>query len=139
MSEIGEEFHSIIKLISGEEIFALVSIEENYEDSVIILQSPVVIKTILHHGTQLVKIKPWIELSDDDVFMIKQDRVLTMTESKDKKLIKIYEDYLNHDTDIFQNQSIKVDVTEKMGYLASVDESRKFLEELFKITKPKES
>ena len=139
MSEIGEEFHSIIKLISGEEIFALVSIEENYEDSVIILQSPVVIKTILHHGTQLVKIKPWIELSDDDIFMIKQDRVLTMTESKDKKLIKIYEDYLNHDTDIFQNQSIKVDVTEKMGYLASVDASRKFLEELFKITKPKES
>ena len=140
MSEIGEEFHSIIKLISGEEIFALVSIEENYEDSVIMLQSPVVIKTINHHGTQLIKIKPWIELSDDNIFMIKPDRVLTMTESKDQKLIKIYEDYLNNDTDLISNQvNTKVNVTEKMGYLGNVDESRKFLEELFKITKPKES
>ena len=137
---MGDEFHSIIKLISGEEIFALVSIEENYEDSVIMLQSPVVIKTINHHGTQLIKIKPWIELSDDNIFMIKPDRVLTMTESKDQKLIKIYEDYLNNDTDIIANQvNTKVNVTEKMGYLGNVDESRKFLEELFKLTKPKES
>ncbi len=137
---MGDEFHSIIKLISGEEIFALVSIEENYEDSVIMLQSPVVIKTINHHGTQLIKIKPWIELSDDNIFMIKPDRVLTMTESKDQKLIKIYEDYLNNDTDLISNQvNTKVNVTEKMGYLGNVDESRKFLEELFKITKPKES
>ena len=137
---MGDEFHSIIKLISGEEIFALVSIEENYEDSVIMLQSPVVIKTINHHGTQLIKIKPWIELSDDNIFMIKPDRVLTMTESKDQKLIKIYEDYLNNDTDLVSNQvNTKVNVTEKMGYLGNVDESRKFLEELFKITKPKES
>ena len=140
MSEIGEEFHSIIKLISGEEIFALVSIDENYEDSVIMLQSPVVIKTINHHGTQLIKIKPWIELSDDNIFMIKPDRVLTMTESKDQKLIRIYEDYLNNDTNIITNQiNTKVNVTEKMGYLGNVDESRKFLEELFKLTKPKES
>ena len=137
---MGEEFYSIIKLITGEEIFALVSIEENYEDSVIMLQSPVVIKTINHHGTQLIKIKPWIELSDDNIFMIKPDRVLTMTESKDQKLIKIYEDYLNNDTDLISNQvNTKVNVTEKMGYLGNVDESRKFLEELFKITKPKES
>ena len=137
---MGDEFHSIIKLISGEEIFALVSIEENYDDSVIMLQSPVVIKTINHHGTQLIKIKPWIELSDDNIFMIKPDRVLTMTESKDQKLIKIFEDYLNNDTDLISNQvNTKVNVTEKMGYLGNVDESRKFLEELFKITKPKES
>ena len=137
---MGDEFHSIIKLISGEEIFALVSIDENYEDSVIMLQSPVVIKTINHHGTQLIKIKPWIELSDDNIFMIKPDRVLTMTESKDQKLIRIYEDYLNNDTNIITNQiNTKVNVTEKMGYLGNVDESRKFLEELFKLTKPKES
>ena len=94
----------------------------------------------MHHGTQLIKIKPWIELSDDNIFMIKPDRVLTMTESKDQKLIKIYEDYLNNDTDLISNQvNTKVNVTEKMGYLGNVDESRKFLEELFKITKPKES
>ena len=138
MSKMGEEFYSIIKLISGEEIFALVSIEENYEDSVIMLQNPVVIKLINHHGTQLIKIRPWIELSDDDIFMIKPDRVLTMTESKDKKIIKIYDDFLNNDGNGFYNESIKVEVSEKMGYLSSVDDARKKLEEVFKL-KPKES
>ena len=138
MSKMGEEFYSIIKLISGEEIFALVSIEENYEDSVIMLQNPVVIKLINHHGTQLIKIRPWIELSDDDIFMIKPDRVLTMTESKDKKIIKIYDDFLNNDGNGVYNESIKVEVSEKMGYLSSVDDARKKLEELFKL-KPKES
>ena len=138
MSKMGEEFYSIIKLISGEEIFALVSIEENYEDSVIMLQNPVVIKLINHHGTQLIKIRPWIELSDDDIFMIKPDRVLTMTESKDKKIIKIYDDFLNNDGNGVYNESIKVEVSEKMGYLSSVDDARKKLEEVFKL-KPKES
>ena len=138
MSKMGEEFYSIIKLISGEEIFALVSIEENYEDSVIMLQNPVVIKLINHHGTQLIKIRPWIELSDDEIFMIKPDRVLTMTESKDKKIIKIYDDFLNNDGNGVYNESIKVEVSEKMGYLSSVDDARKKLEEVFKL-KPKES
>ena len=89
-----EEFHAIIKLISGEEIFALISIDENYEDSTIILQNPVVIKTFNHNGNQMVKVKPWIELSNEDIFMIKPDRVLTMTESKDDHLIKIYNNFL---------------------------------------------
>ena len=39
-----EEFYSIIKLVSGEEIFALVSVDENQEESCIVLQNPVVMK-----------------------------------------------------------------------------------------------
>ena len=94
---MGEEFHSIIKLISGEEVFALVSIDENYDDSVIILQNPVVIKSVNHNGNTILKIKPWIELSDEDIFMVKSDRVLTMSECKDQKIIEIYNNFLNHD------------------------------------------
>ena len=140
MTEMGEEFYSIIKLITGEEIFALVSIDENYEDSVIILQNPVIIKTVQHHGTQLIKIRPWIELSDEDIFMIKPDRVVTMTESKDKRLIAIYNNYLNNDTShVFNNVSSQVGITDEMGYVSSVGEARKKLEELYKLPKTKES
>jgi hypothetical protein len=35
---MGEEFYSVIKLISGEEIFALVSIDNDQEDPIVVLQ-----------------------------------------------------------------------------------------------------
>jgi len=136
---MGEEFHSIIKLISGEEVFALVSIDENYDDSVIILQNPVVIKSVNHNGTTILKIKPWIELSDDDIFMVKSDRVLTMTECKDKKIIEIYNNFLNHDPMMAYQPYGQVGVSSEMGYVSTVQDARKRLEELFKIIKPKES
>ncbi len=136
---MGEEFHSIIKLISGEEIFALVSIDESHDESVIILQNPVVIKSVNHNGNQILKIKPWIELSEEDIFMIKSDRVLTMTECKDRRLIEIYNNFLNHDPLAPYTPYGQVGVSSEMGYVSTVKDARKKLEELFKLTKPKES
>ena len=43
---MGEEFYSTIKLISGEEIFALVSVDDTNPEPVIILQNPLVMKMI---------------------------------------------------------------------------------------------
>ena len=45
-NQIDEEFYSIIKLTSGEEILSLVSIDENDGDPLIILQNPITIKII---------------------------------------------------------------------------------------------
>ena len=39
---MGSDFHATIKLITGEEIFALVSVDNTEEDPVIIMQSPVI-------------------------------------------------------------------------------------------------
>ena len=131
-----EEFYAIIKLISGEEIFSLVSIDENDGDSIVIMQSPVTMKSFNHHGTSLMKIKPWIELSTDDIFVIKYDRIITMTETKDERIINVYNRYLNdeEDTNPFTNKlTSKVNISEKMGYLNSVEESRKKLEDIFNI------
>ena len=36
-----EEFYSIIKLVSGEEILSLISIDENDGDPLVILQNPI--------------------------------------------------------------------------------------------------
>ena len=41
-----EEFHGVIKLITGEEIFALISIEQTDQDPIIMLQSPVTMKML---------------------------------------------------------------------------------------------
>ena len=67
---MGEEFHSIIKLVSGEEIFSLVSIDENEGDPIIILQNPIIMQMFHNAQGAHVKVKSWIELSDEDFFMI---------------------------------------------------------------------
>ena len=77
---MGEEFYCILKLVSGEEIFSSVMVDENEGDPVIVLQNPVTMKTFQNHQGMYVKVKPWIEMSSDDLFMIKLDKVITMTE-----------------------------------------------------------
>ena len=84
---MGDEFYSILKLMSGEEIFALVSIDETGEDVMILLQNPLVMKMMNSPKGEFIKVRKWIELSDDDIFLMKYDKILTMTECKDKKLI----------------------------------------------------
>ena len=129
-----EEFYAIIKLISGEEIFALVSVDENDGNPVIVMQSPVTMRSFNHHGTSLLKIKPWVELSTDDIFVIAYDKVLTMTETHDERIIEVYNRYLSDDdSDDFTDGSSRVNISSKMGYLTSVEDARKNLEDLYKI------
>ena len=132
-----EEFYAIIKLISGEEVFALASVDDSGDESVIILQSPVTMKTFNHHGTSLVKIKPWVEMSSEDIFVIRYDKIITMTETSDQKIIEVYDRYLSDDDDderpLLKNSSSKVNISEKMGYVTSVEEARRHLEDMFKI------
>jgi putative heme degradation protein len=130
---MGEDFYSIIKLISGEELLSLVMVDENDGDPIIVLQNPVIMK--VHSGPTgtYVKVKPWIELSDDDFFMIKLDKVITMTETKDKKLIDLYNHYLSDGDSIeLYKPSGEVKVSDRMGYISSVEDARKKLEELYK-------
>lgn len=128
-----EEFYCILKLISGEEIFSLVMVDENDGDPVIVLQNPVVMKTFQNHQGTHLKVKPWIEMSSDDFFIIKLDKVITMTESKDEKLIEIYNSYIIDDNSMtFSSSSGQIKPSPKMGYLSSVEDARKTLENIFK-------
>ena len=142
---MGDEFYSILKLMSGEEIFALVSIDETGEDVMILLQNPLVMKMMNSPKGEFIKVRKWIELSDDDIFLMKYDKILTMTECRDEKLIAIYNNYCDEDDDgdepieIF-TESGKVKLTNKMGYVSSVEDARKKFEELYKINQePKET
>ena len=85
---MGEEFYSSIKLTTGEEIFSLVCIDENDGDPVLVLQNPVVMKMISTGGSYGIKIKPWMSIPGDDFFIIKLDKIITMTEVKDESMIE---------------------------------------------------
>lgn len=133
---MGDEFYCILKLVSGEEILSLVMIDENDGDTIIILQNPVVMKPVMTPtGESYVKIKPWMELSSDDMFLIRLDKVITMTETKDVKLIQLYEHYVNDDSIEVYKPAGQVKPSSSMGYVSSVEKARKNLENIFKLNK----
>ena len=142
---MGDEFYSVIKLISGEEIFALVSIDESNDDidPIIVLQNPLVMNMVNSQKGSFIKVRRWIELSSEDIFMMRFDRILTMSECRDEKLIAIYDNYVEDGEeeliDIYRSSG-KVKLTNKMGYISSVEDARKKFEELYKINQePKEN
>ena len=137
---MGDEFYAIIKLVSGEEVFSLIMVDDEQENPIIIMQNPIMIK-MLHspHGS-FIKIKPWMELTEEDFFMIRLDKVLTMTESTNEKLIEIYNNYISDDEfEIEMESQGKVKPDSKMGYLSTVEDARKSLETLYKLKDTKES
>ena len=141
---MGEEFYSIIKLMTGEEIFALVSVDENNGAPVVIVQNPLVMKVMDSPKGSFIKVKKWIELSEEDMYVIGYDKILTLTECKDNKIISIYKNYnlnedCNDDIDLYKSSG-KVKITDEMGYISNVEDARKKFEVLFKINQePKEN
>ena len=132
---MGDEFYSIIKMISGEEVLSLVAIDDNDGDPIVVLQNPIIMKMIESRFGMHIKVKPWIELSNEDFFFVKPEKIITMTETKDEKLIDIYKQYIN-DEENDNNDPMspgKVKPSEDMGYLTSVKEARKKLEDIFKL------
>ena len=128
---MGEEFHAVIKLITGEEIFALVSVDENDGDPIIMLQSPVVMKMMHNPTGEYVKIRPWLEIPTDDLYLIKYDRIVTMSEINDEQTIHFYERYLNESEEHDMEFDGRVKLNTKLGFVATVDDARKSLERIY--------
>jgi hypothetical protein len=131
---MGEEFYAIIKLVSGEEIMSLVMTDDNDGDPIVILQDPIIMKMVTSSQGSYVKVKPWMEMSDDDFFIVKLDKIITMTETKDKRMIGLYNNYINEDNNSIElyEPGGRVKPSPKMGYLSSVEDARKKLERIFK-------
>jgi hypothetical protein len=139
---MGDEFYAIIKLVSGEEILSLISIDE------VVMQNPITMKLLHSRNGMHVKVKSWMELASDDFFIVRPDKILTMTETHDERMIEIYTNYLEDedDIDVYKPQSSsnekpsgKIIPSRKMGYLSTVEEARKTLENIFKLEDTKES
>ena len=129
---MGEEFHGVIKLITGEEIFAMISIDENDGDPIIMVQDPVIMKVLQNPTGQYVKVRPWLELPEDNIFLLKYEKIITMTEVKDSQMIEFYQRYLNDDS-LDMEFDGRVKLNPRLGLITTVEESRRRLEEIYKI------
>jgi hypothetical protein len=145
---MGDEFYAIIKLVSGEEVLSLISIDENDGDPLVVMQNPITMKLLHSRNGMHVKVKSWMELASDDFFIVRPDKILTMTETHDKRMIEIYTNYIEDEDnmDIYNPQSPSnekpigdVRPSRKMGYLSTVEEARKTLENIFKLEDTKDN
>ena len=127
---MGEEFHAVIKLVTGEEIFSLVCVDENDGDPILLLMNPVIMKVMRNHVGQYVKVRPWMETAFDDMYVIKYDKIITMTEVKEGQMIDFYNKYLNEEEFDWEEDG-RTKISDKMGYISSVEDARKLLEKLY--------
>lgn len=127
-----EEFYAVIKLISGEEIFSLVTPSEENGRMLLILNNPVTIETVIikHMGMQGYKIDPWIKFADDDTFLLNMDKIVTISEVNDEDLLEMYGKFISQQN-IKKNHS---QLSTEMGYLSTVAEARIKLEKLYRAT-----
>ena len=125
-----EDFHAVIKLVSGEEIFSKVQPCEVEDKTILILESPVTFETVTirQSGIQAVRINPWLKMTEDPILVMNMNNVMTMTEIHDEHMIKIYNKFLR-DKDRASN---KTDLNPNMGFLSSISDARIFLEKLYK-------
>ena len=140
------EFYATIKLVSGEELFSLVSVEEGTDNPLIMLQNPVTMKMVSTPEGSIVKVKTWMNIPGEDPIVIRWDKVITVTEVKDSSVITIYNNYLEDERyDINQigevnkthRNDVKSKLTNKMGYISTVNDARKYLEGIYKIKEDK--
>ena len=128
MDEIGDDFYATIKLLSGEEIFAKVAPCEEEDRTILILTNPIIVEQLTVRGKfQGYKMEPWLKTSSQDMFILNMDDVLTISESSSIEMICYYEDYVSK---MFKSNYSELD--RKMGYLGTVEDTKKSLEKLFK-------
>ena len=125
-----EDFHAVLKLVSGEDIFAKVCPCEEEDKTILMIESPVTFENIIIRqiGVSAIRINPWLKMTDDPVLVMNMSNVMTMTEVHDEHLIKVYNKFLR-DKDRITNRT---DINENMGFLSSVSDARVYLEKLYK-------
>ena len=127
---IEDDFYGTIKFKNGEEIFAKVAASEEEDRTMLIVHTPVIVSEVKAKGGIIgYKVEPWLKTSKEDMFIINMDNVLTLSESSDMEMIGMYQHFLQ---DYKRNGSIDTKLNRKMGYLATVNAARGYLEKMYK-------
>jgi hypothetical protein len=128
-----EEFYATIKLVSGEEIVAKVCYLPD-EDKVI-LDKPLAVETAKQKKGQIevsgFALKEWISATFENMFIIKRDHILTMTEldeTIEEFYIKTIQKLESAKTVVGRGSKLP----RRSGYLGSINQMKKSLEDIYK-------
>jgi hypothetical protein len=125
-----DDFYASIKLKTGEEIFARVlPCDEEHKITLIITNPMIVTHVSGRNGSMGYKVEPWMKTTTEDMFAIKMDDVVTMSETSDIEMIMLHQSFVQRIEDL-KNQ--RPNISRKMGYLANVNDAKELLEKIFK-------
>ena len=132
-----DDFYGTIKFKNGEEVFARIAASEETDRTMLVIHHPITVAEVKSRaGTVGYKVEPWLKTTREDMFIINMDNVLTMSESSDVNMIRMYQKFVQ-DTDRDSKNQHKI--SRKMGYIATVNDAKDILEKLYKSSPHKES
>jgi len=123
-----DDFFATIKLKSGEEVFASICASEEEDRTLLLVSNPIVVEEVKARGHLTgYKFEPWLRTSNEDLFIINLDDVLTLSESENMEMIMFYQDYVKK-----MHKTNHTKLNKKMGYISSVNDAKEILEKLYK-------
>ena len=132
-----DDFYGTIKFKNGEEIFAKIAASEESDRIMLVIHHPITVAEVKSRaGIIGYKVEPWLKTTREDMFIINMDNILTMSESSDVHMIRMYQRFVQ-DTD--RDSKSQPKISRKMGYITTVNDAKDILEKLYKTSPNKES
>ena len=125
-----DEFIATVKLVSGEEILTKVIVDYTTQVEQVILDNPVICQEVRSHGANVplgYKFEPWMKMSEEEVYIVDLNKIITLSEIKDDLVIRTYNNIIEGG---FKRSH--PDLDRDMGYINSVDKARSIIEKLYK-------
>ncbi len=126
------QFPATVKLITGEEIFAIVSSHKEKNKDFLLLYEPVIItevKTL--NGTAGYRIESWLKTADDDTFLIHREKIITVSECKNDETINYHLKFIKQKNNPSLDNPYEETLSKEQGYISNVNIMRNKLEEIF--------
>jgi len=128
---IEDDFYATIKLKSGEEIFAKVAASEEEDRTLLIISNPITVNEIkTRNGILGYKVEKWLKTTNEDMFIIDLNDVLTLSESFDIEMIMMYQSFIRYSQKKTAENEYKLN--RQMGYISNVNDAKEILEKLYK-------
>jgi hypothetical protein len=125
-----DDFYASIKLKTGEEIFARVLPCDEDNKINLIVTNPIIVENYKsRNGIQGYKIEPWMKTTTEDMFLIKMEDIITISENTDIEMITVYQSYVKKVDDLKYSERT---ISRGMGYLANVNDAKILLEKIYK-------
>jgi len=124
-----DDFYGTIKFKNGEEVFAKIAASEEVDRTMLVIHHPITVCEVkARAGTVGYKVEPWLKTTREDMFIINLTDVLTLSESSDLQMIRMYQRFVQ-DTDRDSRDQPKL--SRKMGYISTVNDAKDILEKLY--------
>tara|TARA_X000000368_G_C22655804_1_gene547362 strand:+ start:159 stop:575 length:417 start_codon:yes stop_codon:yes gene_type:complete len=126
-----KDSYFVFKLVSGEEVISMTTMDDSGIEPCFFLADPLKVE-LSHKGNHtMIRLVPWITVSEDEIFKIGFDKIITMTElTHDHEMVQAYEHYNEQRK---SNNTTRVNISPKMGYMGNVDETKISLEKIFNL------